>query len=90
MNIEEQDAGMPEVIEVDESVLKDLESKFSGVACPVHGTAPSFEVGEDGSVVEHMCCEALRSIIRELQVNEGERPPGSGETVQIAGEDAGG
>ncbi|WP_437279798.1 hypothetical protein WME90_04360 [Sorangium sp. So ce375] len=64
-----------EVREVDESVLKDLESRYADVACPVHGDPPSFELAPDGSVVERFCCPALLSIVRELQVAAGERPP---------------
>ncbi|MCC6555605.1 MAG: hypothetical protein IT372_21800 [Polyangiaceae bacterium] len=67
--------GEPDITEIDDNVLKDLESKYSGVACPVHGTPPSFEVGEDGAVVERICCEALLQILRELQVAAGERTP---------------
>ncbi|WP_437735066.1 hypothetical protein [Sorangium sp. So ce1335] len=63
-----------EVREVDESVLKDLESKYADVACPIHGGPPSFELAPDGSVVERFCCAALLSIVRELQVAAGERP----------------
>ncbi|WP_437597050.1 hypothetical protein [Sorangium sp. So ce590] len=64
-----------EVREVDDSVLKDLESKYAEVACPMHGGPPSFELASDGSVVERFCCPALLSIVRELQVAAGERPP---------------
>ena len=60
----------PEVRNVDDIVLRDLESKFSNVACPVHGTPPKFETASDGSVIEIMCCDALREIIRELQSKE--------------------
>ncbi|WP_433933576.1 hypothetical protein AB3662_04360 [Sorangium cellulosum] len=67
-------AGDIEVREVDESVLKDLESKYADVACPMHGGPPSFELAPDGSVVERFCCPALLSIVRELQVAAGERP----------------
>ncbi|WP_437798945.1 hypothetical protein [Sorangium sp. So ce693] len=68
-------AASGEVREVDESVLKDLESRYADVACPVHGDPPSFELAPDGSVVERFCCPALLSIVRELQVAAGERPP---------------
>ncbi|MGK3996963.1 hypothetical protein [Sorangium sp. So ce1024] len=70
-------SGDIEVREVDESVLKDLESKYADVACPIHGGPPSFELAPDGSVVERFCCQALLSIVRELQVAAGERaaPP---------------
>ncbi|WP_437761556.1 hypothetical protein WMF27_04110 [Sorangium sp. So ce281] len=68
-------AAKGEVREVDESVLKDLESRYADVACPVHGEPPSFELAPDGSVVERICCPALLSIVRELQVAAGERPP---------------
>jgi hypothetical protein len=60
----------PEVRNVDDIVLRDLESKFSNVACPVHNTPPRFETAPDGSVIEYMCCDALREIIRELQAKE--------------------
>lgn len=63
-----------EVREVDDSVLKDLESRYADVACPIHGGPPSFELAPDGSVVERLCCQALLSIVRELQVAAGERP----------------
>jgi hypothetical protein len=64
-----------EVTDVDDSVLKDLESKYADVACPVHGGPPAFEIGPDGAVVERMCCEVLLQIVRELQVAAGERAP---------------
>ncbi len=67
MSDEPEGPGVPEITEVDESVLRDLQSKYSGVACPVHGTAPEFEVAPDGSVVERFCCESLLRIVRELQ-----------------------
>lgn len=67
-------AGDIEVRDVDESVLTDLESKFADVRCPVHGSPPAFDVASDGSVVEHICCETLLSIVRELQIEAGERP----------------
>jgi hypothetical protein len=77
-----------DVRDVDESVLKDLESKYIDVACPVHGTPPTFEVGPDGSVVEAFCCEALLAIVRELQVQAGERPPVETEADADADADA--
>lgn len=66
-----------EVRDIDEGVLTDLESTFADVRCPVHGSPPAFDVAPDGSVVEHMCCETLLSIVRELQIKAGERqaPP---------------
>jgi hypothetical protein len=74
MNETDEGTGAGEVRSVDESVLKDLESKYVDVACPVHGGPPTFEVAPDGSVVERFCCETLLSIVRELQVAAGERP----------------
>ena len=59
------------VTEVDEVVLRDLSSRFADVACPVHNVPPRFEVDEAGSVVEHMCCEVLLRIVRELSAKEG-------------------
>jgi len=64
-----------DVTEVDDSVLKDLESRYTNVICPVHGTPPSFELAPDRSVVERICCETLLHIVRELQVAAGERVP---------------
>jgi len=61
---------LSQVTEVDGNVLRDLESKYSTIACPVHNTPPSFEVASDGSVVEHLCCEVLLRIFRELQAKE--------------------
>jgi hypothetical protein len=72
--IEGRAAGDIEVRDIDEGVLADLESKFADVRCPVHGGPPAFDVAPDGSVVEHMCCETLLSIVRELQIAAGERP----------------
>jgi hypothetical protein len=77
-------AAKGEVSEVDESVLRDLESRYAEVACPVHGEPPSFELAPDGSVVERFCCPALLSIVRELQIAAGERPPPSeGEDEEV-------
>ena len=70
MSSEDQKTAMPEVTEIDDGVLKDLESKFSRVACPVHGVPPTFDVAPDGSVIERMCCETLLAIVRELQAKE--------------------
>ncbi|WP_437590942.1 hypothetical protein [Sorangium sp. So ce1000] len=77
-------AGNVEVREVDESILKDLESRYADVACPVHGEPPTFELAPDGSVVERFCCPALLSIVRELQVAAGERPPPRGDEDEEA------
>ncbi|AUX48750.1 hypothetical protein SOCE26_102910 [Sorangium cellulosum] len=76
MNEREQAAATVEgeVREIDEGVLKDLESKYTDVACPLHGGPPAFELAPDGSVVERFCCPALLAIVRELQVAAGERP----------------
>jgi hypothetical protein len=60
----------PQVTEIDDGVLRDLASKFADVACPIHNVPPRFEVDEAGGVVEHMCCETLLRIVRELQANE--------------------
>jgi hypothetical protein len=61
---------VPQVTEVDDVVLRDLTSKFADVACPIHNERPRFDVDASGSVVEHMCCEALLQIVRELQAKE--------------------
>jgi hypothetical protein len=68
------DEGVPNVTEIDDVVLRDLESKFRDVLCPVHGSPPKFEIAPDGSVIEALCCESLLQIMRELQgkpQNEG-------------------
>lgn len=65
--MEPKNPDVPEITEVDEVVLRDLESKYAGVMCPVHNVPPRFEVAPDGSVIESICCEALLSIFRELQ-----------------------
>jgi len=57
-------------LEIDDSVLRDLESKFSEVACPIHGGPPQFELATDGSVVERFCCDTLLKMVRELQAKE--------------------
>jgi len=67
----EEKGGGPEVTEVDDVVLRDLASRFADVACPVHNEPPRFEIDKAGSVVEHMCCEVLLRIVRELQAKEG-------------------
>ncbi len=66
----DQDRGAGEVTEVDEQVLRDLESKYTDVICPVHGAPPKFEVDAKGGVVEAFCCDALLQIFRELQAKE--------------------
>jgi hypothetical protein len=66
------DGDITDVIEVDVNVLRDLESKYATVACPVHNSPPSFDVAPDGSVVERMCCEVLLRIFRELQAKEAQ------------------
>lgn len=59
-----------EVTEIDDQILRDLESKHAGVICPVHGVAPKFEVDGKGGVVESFCCDALLQIFRELSTRE--------------------
>jgi hypothetical protein len=61
---------LPNVTQIDDKVLSDLESKYATVRCPVHDTPPIFEVAPDGSVVEHLCCEALAQIFQELKAAE--------------------
>jgi hypothetical protein len=60
------------ITQVDESVLRDMESKYASTACPIHGNPASFEVGPDGAVVERFCCDALLRIVRELQSQDPE------------------
>jgi hypothetical protein len=72
-------AEVPDVNDVDDVVLRDLESRYTNVLCPLHGQQPKFEVGPDGSVVERFCCETLLGIVRELQgvtsLPDGTTPP---------------
>lgn len=65
-----QDRPVPEVKEIDDRILRDLESKFANTQCPVHGSPPKFEIDEKGGVVETFCCDALLQIVRELQAKE--------------------
>jgi hypothetical protein len=57
----------PDAPELDDQIIGDLESKYAGVLCPVHGVPPSFDVDEKGSMIERFCCEGLMQIFRELQ-----------------------
>lgn len=66
MSQADQDPPSPEITEVDEEVLRDLQSKHANVVCPVHGVPPGFEVDGRGGVVETFCCDALLQIFREL------------------------
>jgi hypothetical protein len=59
-----------EVTEVDEAILRDLQSKYVDVICPIHGVPPKFEVDAKGGVVEAFCCDALLQIFRELKAKE--------------------
>jgi hypothetical protein len=58
-----------EVDEVDEQVFRDLASKHSDVKCPIHGTAPRFEL-DGGAVRQWFCCDTLLRIIRELSARD--------------------
>lgn len=73
----------PTVTEVDDVVLRDLASRFADVSCPVHNESPKFEVDAAGGVVEHMCCEVLLRIVRELQAGEA-ASGGTGEAPEDA------
>jgi hypothetical protein len=50
----------------------DMASKYADLRCPVHNVPPQFELAEDGSVIERLCCEALAQIFHELQATEAE------------------
>jgi hypothetical protein len=65
-----QNRPVPDVKEIDDRVLRDLESKYASTRCPVHDTPPKFEVDAKGGVVETFCCDALLQIVRELQAGE--------------------
>ena len=66
---------VPPVTEVAAKVLSDLESKYNTVRCPIHDVPPQFDVDEAGGVVEHICCEALAQIFRELKAQEAREAP---------------
>ena len=61
----------PEVTEVSNQILRDLEAKHEGLVCPVHGERPRFEVDGEGGVVESFCCDVLLQIFRELGSSGG-------------------
>lgn len=65
------DTDRGEVTEVADGILRDLESRYANVICPVHGVPPKFEVDEQGGVVESFCCDALLQIFRELSTGDG-------------------
>jgi len=77
MSDTEREAG--EVTEVDDRILRDLESRYVNVICPVHGTPPKFEVDAKGGVVESFCCDALLQIFRELAAKEEQEEGGGGD-----------
>lgn len=56
----------------DAKALDDRTSKYANVRCPVHGVAADFETDADGSVVEHICCEALAQILQELKQRDAD------------------
>lgn len=66
----QRDGTAGEVTEVDDRILRDLESKYADVLCPVHGEKPKFEVDAKGGVVERFCCDALLQIFRELNTED--------------------
>ena len=55
-----------EITDVDDQILRDLQSKHASVVCPLHGERPRFDVDGKGSVVESFCCDTLLQIFREL------------------------
>jgi hypothetical protein len=77
MSDTDREAG--EVTEVDDRILRDLESKHADVICPVHGVPPKFELDAKGGVVETFCCDALLQIFRELEAKEDQEKGGAGE-----------
>jgi hypothetical protein len=54
----------------EDDILGDLQSRYAGVRCPVHGVAPTFEMDEKGGVIEGFCCEVLGQIFGELRAGE--------------------
>ena len=74
----ETDEGEPREGEVkgvtEDDILGDLQSRYAGVICPVHGVTPKFEMDEAGGVIEAFCCEGLRQIFLELRGKEPAAP----------------
>jgi hypothetical protein len=69
----DSEAPKPESLEdvpQDVIAVRDLLSKYADVRCPVHDLPPDFRNEADGSIVEHLCCEALAQILRELQAKD--------------------
>jgi hypothetical protein len=67
---EEKSPAVREVTEVDEGILRDLQSRYRDVRCPIHDSPPRFDVDARGGVVESFCCDALLQIFRELKAKD--------------------
>lgn len=68
----ERDEDITEQSEMAGKIELDMASKYADIRCPVHDVPPQFEVGDDGSVIERLCCEALAQIFHELRAGEAE------------------
>jgi hypothetical protein len=66
-----RDPGLDDVPQ-DVIAVRDLLSKYADVRCPVHDVPPDFTNEADGSIVEHICCEALAQIMAELRAKDPE------------------
>ena len=72
MENDDRDEDITEQSEMAGKIELDMASKYADIRCPVHDVPPQFEVGDDGSVIERLCCEALAQIFHELRAGEAE------------------
>jgi hypothetical protein len=70
MSDERKAAPLPDDEPQDARAVRDLTSKYAGVLCPVHNIPAEFSNEADGSIVEHICCEALAQILAELEAKD--------------------
>jgi hypothetical protein len=72
MENDDRDEDITEQSEMADKIELDMASRYADVRCPVHDVPPQFEIGEDGAVIERLCCEALAQIFHQLQATEAE------------------
>jgi hypothetical protein len=72
MENDDRDEDITEQSEMAGKIELDMASKYADIRCPVHDVPPQFEIAEDGTVTERLCCEALAQIFHQLQASEAE------------------
>jgi len=72
MENDDRDEDITEQSEMAVKIELDMASRYADIRCPVHNVPPQFEAGEDGTVTERLCCEALAQIFHQLQASEAE------------------